>query len=181
MPDFPSVAYYSLGCDLMMDDMASDFPPRAVMSRRYTVRAFELSDIVEQTLQELGWKYELVSGGEFVARVGLSFWSFGEKVHVKIAHDGVVVAESQLVWPQWFDWGKNQRNLFDFFHRLWDLLSAAQLIEAATREHPYIDVEGRSPLQHIIGDSDPSEYFASDALASTKLNGGTRAVEPAIQ
>jgi len=132
--------------------MAFGFPPYAVMTRRYVLRSFELADLVEETLGALGWKYEARANGEFVARTCLSTWSWGEKVHIKINASGIVAAKSQCVWPlQWLDFGKNQHNLVEFFHELWSLMSAQQLIEAADRTHPYI-AAGHSPVEEIISE-----------------------------
>lgn len=134
--------------------MAIGFPPFSVMSRRYTLRSLELTDLVEETFRALGWKYELIATGEYLARISLSISSWGEKVHVKIDPDGTVQAQSECSFPfQWLDFGKNRHNLVEFFNLLWSLVPARHLVDAADRnKHPYVTY-GRTPVEDIVGDS----------------------------
>ena len=133
--------------------MAIGFPPFSVMRRRYTLRSLELTDFVEETFRALGWKYELIAAGEYVAKTSLSVSSWGEKVHVTIDPNGTVEAQSECSFPlQWLDFGKNRHNLVEFFNLLWSLLPAQQLISGAERnKHPYVDF-GRTPVEDIVAD-----------------------------
>ncbi len=58
------------------------------------------------------------------ANVSLSFWSWGEKIYVEVKDDSTVFIRSKLALPlQIFDWGKNKRNVYNFFRNLESILN----------------------------------------------------------
>lgn len=106
------------------------------MTRRATGHvAFEegpekVSDVVKNALALLGISFvgENVSGNgqrvvEIWGRRGLSLWSWGEIVDVRVSSnergESLVEAISECVWPlQIFDNGTNRKNLESFFAAL---------------------------------------------------------------
>ncbi len=98
--------------------MAFGFPAYARGSRQYDFSSNALQEAVARALNALGWTpFGNWSGRRFVAEIGVSVWSWGEKVNVKIDCDGTIWFESKCRLPtQCIDWGKNQRNVKAFFH-----------------------------------------------------------------
>lgn len=97
--------------------MAFGFPVYARGSRRYDSNPDALRETVARTLSALGWTaYGHWSGSRFVAAVGVSFWSWGEKITVDIDGESTIWVESKCRLPtQCIDWGKNRRNVNAFF------------------------------------------------------------------
>jgi hypothetical protein len=80
-----------------------------------------LDAAVKSALEQLGWSYTAPSGGEFLASVPFSGWTWGEEFKVRILPGGVVEAESKCVTvrlPQVFDFGRNRQNVERFFARV---------------------------------------------------------------
>ncbi|HEY0544389.1 MAG TPA: hypothetical protein VGC91_03250 [Pyrinomonadaceae bacterium] len=96
--------------------MAFGFPARTTSSRTYYLQEDELVAVIESALGNLGWPYQILRGKEFRARTSLSGWSWGEEFKAEILPGGVIQVESRCVYSgQWFDLGKNRRNVETFF------------------------------------------------------------------
>ena len=98
--------------------MAFGFPARATSSRTFHLPEDELVAVVKSALENLGWSYKVLAGGEFLASVPFSGWTWGEDFHVRILPGGVIEAESKCITvrlPQVFDFGKNRQNIETFF------------------------------------------------------------------
>jgi len=98
--------------------MAFGFPARTTSSRTYQLQQDELAAVVKSALEDLGWSYNVLAGGEFLASVPFSGWTWGEDFKVRILPGGVIEAESKCITvrlPQVFDFGKNRRNVETFF------------------------------------------------------------------
>jgi hypothetical protein len=98
--------------------MAFGFPARFTESRTYQLPQDELAAVVKSALEDSGWSYNVLAGGEFLASVPFSGWTWGEEFKVKILPNGVIEAESKCTTirlPQVFDFGKNRRNVETFF------------------------------------------------------------------
>jgi hypothetical protein len=115
--------------------MALGFPAHAQGCRRYDLGPDALKEAVARALNATGWTaYGNWSGQRFVAEVGISFWSWGEKISIEIDPGGAVWIESRCRLPtQCLDWGKNQRNV-DAFLALVD--EKARQIGASTEDEP---------------------------------------------
>jgi len=73
---------------------------------------------VKSALEDLGWSYNVLAGGEFLASVPFSGWTWGEDFKVRILPGGVIEAESKCITvrlPQVYDFGKNRKNVETFF------------------------------------------------------------------
>src|SRR2546421_6122208 len=98
--------------------MAFGFPARTTSSRTYQLPQDELAAVVKSALENLGWSYNVLAGGEFLASVPFSGWTWGEDFEVRILPGGVIEAESKCITvrlPQVFDFGKNRKNVETFF------------------------------------------------------------------
>jgi hypothetical protein len=98
--------------------MAFGFPARFKESRTFHLREDELVAVVKSALENSGWSYKVLAGGEFLASVPFSGWTWGEDFHVRILTGGVIEAESKCITvrlPQVFDFGKNRQNVETFF------------------------------------------------------------------
>src|ERR1051325_3656412 len=101
--------------------MAFGFPARFTASRTFYLSEDELAAAVKSALEQLGWSYTAPAGGEFVASVPFSGWTWGEEFRVRILPGGVIEAESKCVTvrlPQVFDFGRNRQNVEKFFARV---------------------------------------------------------------
>ncbi|MFL6210615.1 MAG: hypothetical protein ACJ74W_17310 [Pyrinomonadaceae bacterium] len=73
---------------------------------------------MKSALADLGWSYNVLADGEFLASLLFSGWTWGEDFKVKILPGGVIEAESKCLTvrlPQVFDFGKNRKNIETFF------------------------------------------------------------------
>ena len=98
--------------------MAFGFPARFTESRAYQLQQDELAAVVKSALEDLGWSYNALAGGEFLASLPFSGWTWGEDFKVRILPGGVIEAESKCITvrlPQVFDFGKNRKNVETFF------------------------------------------------------------------
>jgi ABC-type multidrug transport system permease subunit len=98
--------------------MAFGFPARTTSSRTYQLPQDELAAVVKSALEDLGWTYNVLADGEFLASVPFSGWTWGEHFKVRILPGGVIEAESKCItvrMPQVFDFGKNRKNIETFF------------------------------------------------------------------
>jgi hypothetical protein len=98
--------------------MSFGFPPHFAESRTYHLQHEELAAIVRATLDDSGWRYEVVSRSEVQARTPFMFLgSWGERLKIEILLDGVVAVESRSILRPGFDSGRNKRNVHTFFTR----------------------------------------------------------------
>ena len=99
--------------------MAFGFPARTTSSRTYQLQQDELAAVVKSALEDLGWSYNVLAGGEFLASVPFSGWTWGEDFKVRILPGGVIEADSKCLSSgfrlQLFDFGKNRKNVETFF------------------------------------------------------------------
>lgn len=99
--------------------MAFGFPAHARGCRQFAVAPDRLSRATADTLTALGWPFLAPSPTHYEASISVSMSSWGEKMKIDIASDGTVNVKSQGAFPlQWFDWGKNSRNVAKFFDQL---------------------------------------------------------------
>jgi hypothetical protein len=98
--------------------MAIGFPARTISSRTYQLPQDELAAVVKSALENLGWSYNVLADGEFLASVPFGGGTWGEQFKVRILPGGVIEAESKCItvrMPQLFDFGKNRKNIETFF------------------------------------------------------------------
>ncbi|KAB2848387.1 MAG: hypothetical protein F9K44_10990 [Hyphomicrobiaceae bacterium] len=99
--------------------MAIGLPARARDAQRFTGSHEEIGRAAIEVFKELGWTYTGSVPAELRASVGMSLWSWGERVQVLIGEDGLVSIESRGAMPmQWLDWGRNARNCQAFLSAL---------------------------------------------------------------
>ena len=125
--------------------MAFGFPAYASQKHSLNMGPEYTSLVVRETLERLGWKYEMLGANRFVAFTSLSFWSYGERVVIDGSPDGIVSVRSQCrLVTQCVDWGKNDTNVREFFDR-------AALVAPSYRALPSpiasYDEDGRTPLE----------------------------------
>ncbi len=69
---------------------------------------------IRRVIPMLGWRFQGERPGEIFASVPLSFWSWGEDVHIRFFQDHFSI-ESKCVMPlQIIDWGRNKSNIRKF-------------------------------------------------------------------
>lgn len=99
--------------------MAFGLPAQARDAQRFKGSHDEIGRAAIEAFKELGWTYTGSVPGEIRASVGISLWSWGERVRVLIGQDGLVSVESRGAMPlQWADWGRNGRNCREFLAAL---------------------------------------------------------------
>ena len=99
--------------------MALGLPARANDAQRFAGSHEEIGRDAIEAFRELGWTYTGSVPGELRASVGMSLWSWGERVRVLIGEGGLVSIESRGAMPlQWLDWGRNARNCRAFLSAL---------------------------------------------------------------
>jgi len=99
--------------------MAFGFPAYAKGFRRLPFPPDQLCRATADALTALGWPFLAPSPTHFEARISMSMCSWGEKMKIDIAPDSTVNVKSQCAFPlQWFDWGRNSRNVEKFFDQL---------------------------------------------------------------
>lgn len=87
-------------------------------SKDYNLAKAELIDQVKIALEKCKFKIVSVdeSSGKIYAKSKINFWSFSEKIDVKIEDNGSVTMRSECYLPtQIVDWGKNRENVEKFF------------------------------------------------------------------
>ncbi|MDP3275424.1 MAG: hypothetical protein Q8Q09_09540 [Deltaproteobacteria bacterium] len=77
-------------------------------------------NVIWQTLQMLGWAGAGTPDGlHFTGSVSMSFGSWGEKLTiVRVAPDRLTVRSECSMPTQVFDWGKNDKNVRQFYMAL---------------------------------------------------------------
>jgi hypothetical protein len=139
--------------------MAIGFPARLSLSRSYQTDEAALVAAVRSVFQTLGWSYKAQGQNEYVATVPLTGWSWGEELKVVVDPGGMINAESKCNYGgQWFDLGKNKRNLEMFF---------------ATVDHCVKqDAHGESLSEILPGTWAPAQQAASSGSFAGKLFSG---------
>ena len=90
-------------------------------SRKYNLGKSQLIENVKTALKKCKFRIKHIDedGGLIRAKSRLSFWSWTEKIDVKIEDNGTVRMKSECSLPtQIIDWGKNKRNVRKFFSYL---------------------------------------------------------------
>ena len=99
--------------------MAFGFPARARGCRQFAIPPDQLSRTTADALTALGWPFLAPSPTHYEVSISVSMCSWGERMKIDIALDGTVNVKSQCAFPlQWFDWGRNSRNVERFFDQL---------------------------------------------------------------
>ena len=94
--------------------MAAGFPAKFEEVRRYDMHYNYLSQSAVNALTALGWNYFALSPYQFSIETKLNLASWGEKIDIYIYQDGTVQVRSRCTF-QVFDWGKNKKNVTQFF------------------------------------------------------------------
>ena len=132
--------------------MSFGFPAYSIGSQRYNLGQSDLLGVVSESLDRLGWHYEMSSPNRFIASNRVNLWSWGENIVVETSSDGVVTARSEcLLITQCFDWGKNRRNVRALFDEVSRGASARQ---ALLRPVASYDAESLTPLERVISDGE---------------------------
>ncbi len=133
--------------------MAIGFPARSSSSRTFYLQQDDLVAVIEFALDNLGWSYQVQQGNEFLARVPLSGFSWGEEFRIKILPGGVVQADSKSTYMGWFDLGKNRRNIETFFAMVEHCIKQGVFDKAtseANREAIKQAMQAAAPAQHKV-------------------------------
>jgi hypothetical protein len=136
--------------------MAFGFPPRFSDSRTFWIPPDELRTVVKSVLQNAGWSYQMPSDDEFVARVPMTGWSWGEEFRAKIFSDGKIQVTSKCHGsrPQIVDFGKNRTNVELFFAQVQHTIGQGPTSGSATAPGPTTQVKQpprkRSPVGSIF-------------------------------
>jgi len=105
--------------------MAVGLPAAYEEMRRYSMHFDYLSQGAVNALNALGWKYSALSPYQF-SIINASCLTRGESIAIHINQDGTVNVRSKCYWPiQLFDWGRNKKNVSQFFAWLDYYLSQA--------------------------------------------------------
>lgn len=92
-------------------------------NRKFNASPEVISSGIEQVLTEFGWKHERVSPMAFKGHIGWSIWSWSENFTIEIDPDSTVRMKSVCSFPLTIvSWGKNKRNVNEFFTHLGMLL-----------------------------------------------------------
>lgn len=95
--------------------MVAAFPAYHQEHIKPDIKPRALRHVISASFESLGWDYEIVEPDTFVAKVPFNFSSWGEKFVVLITPDGAMeVCSKCILFTQCFDWGKNERNVYQF-------------------------------------------------------------------
>ena len=95
--------------------MAFGFPASFSHRAELIVTRGNARTAIAYTFRLLGWKARSTARELFEARVPMSGLSWGERVKVSLAEPGGIEISSMCSYPlQFFDWGKNKRNVDQF-------------------------------------------------------------------
>ncbi len=127
--------------------MAFGFPAYFTDSQRHSASPHVLILAVKETLNFLGWKYEMVSPERLEAQIPADLYSWGERLSIVTSFDGTVTAKSScLLRTQCFDWGKNRRNLEIFFDKLSRTMADHQSTRSPNGSQEQSSPQGHKPL-----------------------------------
>ena len=131
--------------------MGFGFPPRFSESRTFWIPPDELRTAVKSVLQNAGWSYQMPSDNEFVARVPMTGWSWGEEFSARIFPDGKiqVVSKCHGYRPQLVDFGKNKTNVESFFAQVQHTIAQGPMNGSATEPGPI--TRAKSPSANKVG------------------------------
>ena len=103
---------------------------------------------MKSALENAGWSYQILSDDEFVARIPMTGWSWGEELTAKISPDGMiqVVSKCHGYRPQIIDFGKNRTNVELFFALVQHAIAQGPVIGSATE--PGSINQAKQPLPH---------------------------------
>jgi hypothetical protein len=87
-----------------------------------------IMNAVKAALNDLGWQHKVLSPIQVEAKLGMSIWSFGEKMTITIAGVGVVNVESRGNSSIYHD--KNKSNVITFLTQLKQTTLAYAAMEA---------------------------------------------------
>lgn len=90
-------------------------------SKNYDLDKMQLIEKVKIALEKCKFNIKSIdeNSGIIHAKSKLSFWSWIEKIDIKIGDNGSVSMKSECSLPtQIIDWGKNKRNVKKFFNAL---------------------------------------------------------------
>ena len=106
---------------------------------------------MKSVLQNAGWSYQMPSDDEFVARVPMTGWSWGEEFSARIFPDGKiqVVSKCHGYRPQIIDFGKNRANVELFFAQIQHTIAQGPTSGSATQPGP--TTQAKSPSANKVG------------------------------
>ncbi len=118
--------------------MGFGFPPRFSESRTFWIPPDELRTVVKSVLENAGWSYQMPSDDEFVARIPMTGWSWGEEFRARTFPDGKIQVESKChgYRPQIIDFGKNRTNVESFFVQVQHTIAQGPISGSATEPGP---------------------------------------------
>lgn len=128
--------------------MSFGFPAYSTGSRRFDLAQPELADVVGESLSNLRWHHESPLSNVFTARNSVNLWSWGERLIITVAQDGTVTARSEcLLATQCFDWGKNRKNVEEFFDQIFRVVLAHKASRSQVMTHEETSL---TPLERVI-------------------------------
>lgn len=137
--------------------MAFGIPASYSETRRFKRRRDELRSAIEAAFESLGWRYSAVSFHTYRAEISIGLFSWGENVVVEMFPNDEIQVKSQCAFqPQIIDWGKNRRNVKQFFRRLEETENLCAETIANQRNPPAFDEKGFSPIERIFNESNKS-------------------------
>jgi len=99
--------------------MSFGFPARHEEAHGYNIHPDYLAPVVGQAIATLGWRAIAYSPYVLEVKFPFSLLSYGEKMTITIYQDGTIHADSRCVFVlQWFDYGKNKKNVTQFFYQV---------------------------------------------------------------
>jgi len=127
--------------------------------RKFDLHYDRLGDATQKALQSLGWNHQAVSPYQFNVSFGMSLFSYGENMYISIYNDGIIDISSISKGSNvYFDFGKNRRNIVNFFRQLDKELGLAKEGPAekkGSKEHGF----GRSVLGSKTGEPEDGELI----------------------
>ena len=149
--------------------MSFGFPAYSTGSQKFDLGLQELLDVISRALGNLGWSYETPLPNQFLARVSLGMWSWGEKMGVDVTYDGTVTAKSECVLvTQCLDWGKNSRNVNAFFNEVARLASAHPPAKLSITAY---DENEMTPVERVIKEDNDKASAEGRANSSCNASG----------
>ena len=142
--------------------MAFGFPASYETEVEVTGSRQAVRESIVRTLEQLGWNYTVNEAGNlFIARVPLTFLSFGEEFTVSFPAEQKLRIRSHCRFGTLIDWGKNKTNINRFFAYFWPSLSEVAAIVG--RPPIYLDDSGKTPLERVISErADPADRTQPD-------------------
>ncbi len=94
--------------------------------KNLSLKQEELINAIIKTLDNLGWKFEVLSQNHFFIKTPMNIRTFGENININVFPDGTVHVKSQC--SQSFDWGKNKVNIQTFFDELQKVIEGKSVV-----------------------------------------------------